>query len=71
MLNCNMMTRSLHCISTKASDLSTYDGLSEIDTFLDNFAWEVPDEQHFKALNWVLRDTPTRWWDMHRRCSED
>ena len=36
-LNCNMMTRSLHCVSTEVRDLPTYDGLSEVDTFLNKF----------------------------------
>lgn len=42
-----MMTRSLHCILTEVRDLPTYDGLSEVDTFLDKFEREVPEKQHF------------------------
>lgn len=34
-LNCNMMTRSLRYVSKEVRDLPTYDGLNEIDTFLD------------------------------------
>jgi len=30
MLNCNMMTRSLCCVSTEVRDLPTYDGLGEV-----------------------------------------
>ena len=36
-LNYNMMTRFLRCVSTEVRDLPTYDGLSEVDTFLDDF----------------------------------
>lgn len=50
-LNCNMMTRLLHYISTKVRDLPTYDGLSEVDTFLDKFEREVPKKQRFQALD--------------------
>jgi len=35
MLNCNMMTRSLRCISMEMRDLPNYDGLGEVDAFLD------------------------------------
>lgn len=41
MLNCNMMTRSLHCMATEVRDLPTYDGLSEVDDFLNKFEREV------------------------------
>lgn len=40
-LNYNMMTRSLRCVLIKARDLPTYDGLSELDAFLDKFKREV------------------------------
>jgi len=55
-----MMTRSLCFLSTDVRDMPTYDGLSEVDTFLDKFEREVPEKQRFQALNWVLRPTPTR-----------
>lgn len=50
MLNCNMMTRSLHCVSTEVRDLPTYDGLNEVYTFLDAFEREVLKKQQFQAL---------------------
>ena len=47
MLNCNMMTWSLHCMLTEVRNLPTYDGLNEVDTFLDAFEREVPEKQCF------------------------
>lgn len=41
MLNCNMMTRSLHYVSSEERNLPTYDGLIEVETFLDAFEREV------------------------------
>ena len=41
-LNCNMMVRSLHCMTIEVRDLPTYDGLSEVDDFLNKFEREVP-----------------------------
>lgn len=50
-LKCNMMIRSLHFVSIEVRDLPTYDGLSEVDAFLDKFEREVPKKQCFEALN--------------------
>lgn len=48
-----------------------YDGLSDLDDFLRKFEREVSEKQHFDALKWVLRATPTRWWGTHQRRFED
>ena len=64
-LNCNMMARSLRCVSIEVRDLPTYDGLNEVDTFLDAFEREVSEKQRFQALDWVLHATLARWWGMH------
>jgi len=50
-LNCNMMTQLLHHVSLEVIALSSYDGLNEVDVFLDAFEREVPEKQHFKALD--------------------
>ena len=51
--------------------LPTYDGLGEVDAFLDQFEREVLEKKQFKALNWVLRAIPTRWWGMHKGNFDD
>lgn len=65
------MTRSLRCVSTKVRDIPTYDGLGEVDSFLDRFERKVTKKKRFQALNWVLRATTARWWGTHRRRFED
>ena len=40
-LNYNMMIRSLRCVATKTRDRPTYDGLSEVEEFLNKFEKEV------------------------------
>ena len=66
MLSHNMMTRSLHCVSIEVRDLPTYDGLGEVDDFLEIFKREVSEKQCFQALDWVLQAMPTRWWGLHK-----
>jgi len=58
-------------VETKVRDLPMYDGLSEVDDFLDKFEREVPEQQRFDALKWVLHATPARWWGTHQRSFED
>ena len=43
-LNCNMMIRSLRCVTTEARELLTYDGLLAVDEFLSKFESVVPEE---------------------------
>jgi len=57
-----MMTRSLCRVSIEVRDLPTYDGLSEVDTFLYKFETKVLEKKCFQALDWVLRTTLARWW---------
>ena len=66
-----MIIRSLRCVSTEVRDMPTYDGLSEVDAFLDRFEREVPGKQRFQALNWVLCTMPMRWWGTHKGSFDD
>ena len=43
-LNCNMMIRSLHYMTTEARELPTYDGVTSVDEFLDKFESAVPEQ---------------------------
>jgi len=40
-----MMTQSLHCVSSEVINLPTYDGLNDVDIFLDAFEREVLEKQ--------------------------
>ena len=59
-LNCNMMMRLMRCISMEVRELPMYDGLSEVDDFLNRFEREVSEQQRFEALKWVLCATTAR-----------
>ena len=56
-----MMTKSLRCVSLEVRSLPYYDGLTDVDKFMDVFEREVPEKHHFQALDWTLRATPVRW----------
>jgi len=65
-LQCNMMTKSLRCVTSEVRKLPYYDGLINIVMFLDEFEREVPEDRRFQALELALRATPTRWWGKHK-----
>ena len=44
MLNCNMMIRSLCCVTIEATKLPTYDGVTVVDEFLDKFESAVLEQ---------------------------
>lgn len=62
MLNCNMMTKSLFCVTAQVRDLPTYDGLKMVDEFLHQYESAVPENQRFDALKCVLCVSPAQWW---------
>lgn len=51
MVHCNMMTKLLHCVSSKVRDLPHYDGLTNVDFLLDAYEREVPEKHCFLALD--------------------
>jgi len=65
-LRCNMMTKSLRCISLEVRKLPYYDGLIDVDLFLDDFECEFLEDHHFQALELALRAMPARWWVTHK-----
>lgn len=66
MLHCSMMTKSLQCVSSEVRSFPYYDGLTNIDKFLDAYEREVPEKHCFQALDLVLHATPARFWGMHK-----
>ena len=60
------MTRSLCYIGTKLCDPSKYDGLNDIEYFVQVFELQIPEQQILLALDVVLKATPARWWVAHK-----
>ena len=50
----------------RGNKFTYYDGLTNVDKFLDAFEREVPKDHHFWALDLALRNTPARWWGTHK-----
>lgn len=58
-------------MSLEVRNLPAYDGLNDVDVFLDAFEREVLEKQHFQVLDWALRATAARWWGMHNGSFDD
>lgn len=43
-LNCNMMIKSLRCVTTEARELATYDGVIGVDEILEKLESVVPKQ---------------------------
>ena len=61
-----MMTKSLGCVSTEVRNLLHYDGLIDVELFLDEFESELLEEHLFQALELALHAMPSRWWGTHK-----
>ena len=61
------LTKSLHWIGTKVCEVPTFDGLSNIQEFLQEYEPHVPLSQRLKTLDVPLQATPARWWTAHKR----
>lgn len=61
-LCCNMMTKSLRCLSSEVRNITYYDGLIDIDKLLDAFKREVPEGHRFQKMDLALRTMPAQWW---------
>jgi len=57
--------KSLWCVSSEVWKLPYYDGLTDVDTFLDEFEREVPKDHRFQALELALHARPAWWWGTH------
>ena len=65
-LHCNMMIKSLCCVSSEVRSFPYYDGITDVDKFLDAFEREVPEKHCFQALDLALCATPPRQCGMHK-----
>jgi hypothetical protein len=60
MWRCDRLIEAVHWIGTKVSNLPTFDGLNNLETFLFEFEGIVPLQQRFLALDEALKATPTK-----------
>jgi len=58
-------------VSSEVRNILYYDGLTDVDKFLDSFEREVPEKHRFQALDLALHATPTRWWGTHKDSFEE
>jgi len=61
------ITKTLHWIGSEVSTLPIFDGLSDIEIFVQEYKVQLPCLERFQHLVVVLRATPMRWWTTHQQ----
>jgi hypothetical protein len=64
---CARLTKEVCWFDTKLSNLPTFNGLNNLETFLFEFEGIVPVQKRLLALNEALKATPSRWWETHKK----
>ena len=54
-------------METELCELPTYEGLPNLETFLNEFEGLVMESQHFFVLDHALKATIARWWGAHKK----
>ena len=63
---CAFMTKSLRWIGTEIKDIPSFDGLADVNEFLQQFEQEISHEQRMEVIDLAVRATPARWWHSHK-----
>ena len=60
------ITKTLHWIGSEVSTLPIFDGLSNIQIFVQEYEAQFPCSKRLQHLVVALRATPMRWWTAHQ-----
>lgn len=63
---CAHITKVIRWIGSQVQELPRFNGLRDVQGFIEEFEEQVPVELRSKSLDIALKDTPARWWDIHR-----
>ena len=63
---CAFMTNSLRWIGAEIKDILSFDGLADVNDFLQQFEQEIPHKQRIAAIDLAVKATPARWWHAHK-----
>ena len=54
-------------VGIEVCDLPAYEGFPKLDYYLIEFEEKVVEPQRLLALDFALKDTPSRWWVTHKQ----
>jgi len=64
---CAKISKSIRSVGSEIRTLPTFDGLANLEEFLEQFLVQVPDSQKMQALASAFRATASRWWNGHKQ----
>ena len=59
-------TRAVHWIGSEVWEPPRFDGLRDVQGFIEEFEEQIPTKQRIKVLDIALKATPARWWATHK-----
>ena len=62
MRRCVRVIRVVQRVGSKECVLPRYEGLLNLASFLVEFEEKVTESQRLSTLDYILKDTPARWW---------
>ena len=60
------ITKTLRWIRSEVITLPIFDGLSDVEIFVQEYEAQLPCPERLQHLVVVLRDTLVRWWTAHQ-----
>ena len=58
--------REMRWVGTEVREHSTYNGTSDLGSFLVSMEENIVEDQRILVLDLALEDTPARWWDSYK-----
>ena len=71
MRRCARLTRSVRWVENELREIPTFEGLTDLVTFLNEFEEPFIELQRLSALDHSLKVTPARWWVAHKNSITD
>jgi hypothetical protein len=58
-------------VGTKIREPPNFYGINDLEEFLTRYRDEVLENQSLLALDITLKETPARWWGVHKETFKD
>jgi hypothetical protein len=68
---CTRIDRAVQWVGTKIREPLSFHGLNDLEEFLIRYEDEVLPNQGLLALDIELKETPGRWWGVHKEIVKD
>jgi hypothetical protein len=68
---CARIDRAVRWVGTEIREPPSFHGVNDLEAFLTRYEDEVLENQRLLALDITLKETPARWWGVHKETVKD